>query len=512
MSNIRVLVVEDEERWQQAISDALKVLSNNPQEDIKGIAVYEEAVESVKENPWDVVVVDFGLPAIRAVSGEMPGIELVREIRQSKYNKNCAVIVITANADTERVLKARDEDVFTVIDKHKFPLNLADIARSAILDSRIKKASLKKSSQYRLAVTFGQNHFLKSEVSGPNLRDDFPAPNPQIFDVDDLVRRTDTLKRLIEEGLIDSWRPEASSIGNAIYEKVMAEGKVLQHHTKAKSRTQSDEDVWWQLYCPPTGIRVPFELMRDKENEPLALNHILTRQMTSIGSGKPEQFHDFLAGLIRERKRLRILIVGANSSNDTPDAQKEEAEHLKKLIEGELYPLGINPVITLLTESGANYNKVEEALSGGDYHVFHYCGHGFHNETVAEQSGLVLLPSGSKKVMTADQIYQVAKQNKNLRLVFLNSCVGARVAEHPGRGDFHGVFEAFAKADVPIVIGYRWSVQDKPAMQLAEAFYRELWRTFLPGEAMLKARQYATREFGRDDLLWASPVMLMQNA
>jgi len=134
MSNIRVLVVEDNQRWQEAISFALKGLS----EDVRGATNYEEAVEAVKEDPVDLVIVDLGLPAASKVS-EMPGMDLLKEIRDSAHNQHCAVIIITGHTTAKGLTIARDEyGVFTVIDKHDFPQEadgLATIARSAILDS-----------------------------------------------------------------------------------------------------------------------------------------------------------------------------------------------------------------------------------------------------------------------------------------------------------------------------------------------------------------------------------------
>jgi CHAT domain-containing protein len=97
-------------------------------------------------------------------------------------------------------------------------------------------------------------------------------------------------------------------------------------------------------------------------------------------------------------------------------------------------------------------------------------------------------------------------------MVFLNCCLGARNASHVGRGDFYGMLEAVARAGVPTVLGYRWTVLDSSAMRLAEAFYETLWRTFSPGEALLEARIQATLgPKGLDDETWAAPVLVVQN-
>jgi CHAT domain-containing protein len=65
---------------------------------------------------------------------------------------------------------------------------------------------------------------------------------------------------------------------------------------------------------------------------------------------------------------------------------------------------------------------------------------------------------------------------------------------------------------VPTVLGYRWTVNDASAKALALAFYRNLWRTFCPAEAIWQSRrEFPLQSEGLDDETWASLVLLMQN-
>jgi CHAT domain-containing protein len=159
----------------------------------------------------------------------------------------------------------------------------------------------------------------------------------------------------------------------------------------------------------------------------------------------------------------------------------------------------------------ANYEQVSNALRDGHYHLFHYAGHGLYDETLPEISGLVLHKEHGLRVLTASDLNTLVS-NTELQLVFLSCCLGARTASHVGRGDFYGMMEALVNADVPTVLGYRWSVTDKAAFTLAQVFYETLWHTFSPGEALLEARRRATLgPKGLDDETWASPVLVMQN-
>jgi hypothetical protein len=103
-------------------------------------------------------------------------------------------------------------------------------------------------------------------------------------------------------------------------------------------------------------------------------------------------------------------------------------------------------------------------------------------------------------------------RNSPLALVYLSCCFGARSERAVGRGDFSGMLEALAQADVPMVLGYRWTVADDPAVSIARTFHSSLWHYLCPGESLLKARRAsAMSALGRDDDSWASPVFLMQN-
>ncbi|MFN0111031.1 MAG: CHAT domain-containing protein [Blastocatellia bacterium] len=508
MNDVCILVAEDDQRWQEKILKKLKNLTDN----VKAVGSYDEALSLVKNCRIDLAIIDLHLPTQSEVSAP-PGMDLLREIRGSDFNQHCAVIIISGHATINLTVKAqRDYGVFEVIEKGDTSVltdNFVSTARSAILKSRINKASSKDSAKYQLRVRFNQSHLLGSELTAFGKLPLQSSLATQIIDVEDLVRRADLLNWMIEKGGPDIWRPEARSVGNAIYETIAAERNFLLNLNAARLLAKLHDDVWLQFSGPSVVLGTPFELMRDGEGEPLVLSHIMTRQMTPLGgavSHKPEAFYTFIQGL---QENLRVLIVGANSDGQIPAAEIE-AKQLEESIKADLQLLGIPHEVKCLTHD-SDYDSVKRSLRNGNYHIFHYAGHGHYDEDLAESSGFVLKNGNDKKIITANEIYSLAR-NSNLRMVFLSSCTSAQTAERVGRGDFHSVFEALAKADVPIVIGYRWAVADRPAMRLAEVFYHELWRTLSPGEALLRARQNAAQgDFGRDDDTWASPVMLMQN-
>ena len=206
-----------------------------------------------------------------------------------------------------------------------------------------------------------------------------------------------------------------------------------------------------------------------------------------------------------------MLIVASNSDGHIP-AVEAEATSIALQMETNLRNSGIPHEITLLSSAEATYDRVIEALRDGRYHLFHYAGHGRFDDVLPEISGLVLRHEQGLRTLTAADL-RLLTQDTELRLVYLSCCLGARSAQSVTHGDFHSVMEALALADVPTVLGFRWSVRDDASQLMALVFYQHLWQSFSPGQALLEARRSAAMgERGRDDETWASPVLLMQNA
>lgn len=516
MSDLHVLIVEDEQRWQQSLISACELIGKGTPH----VAIdYDDAVQHIRKRAYDLAIVDLGLPqnTMNKLVDPQRGWELLWEIRHSELNHACPLLVVTAHGRqrgaVRRALVEYGADDFIEKDDGEFDYeNLAEKCREAITQARLKQARIRDTNYYRLDISFDAHSLQRSELKGPEWNAVYMIQNPRHFDTSDLSRRADDLNWRILEGKGELWRPEARSIGKTVYEALARERRILEYLSVARALTRKRfSDLWLQFSGPAVGLGVPFELLRGEggETDYLVLNHLLTRRLAEIDTRKPEPFYKFIDDLRKQGEKLRILIVGANSDGNIPEAE-EEATLLAHEIQSSFRSLSIVPEIDLLLGKEANYTKVKQALHEGRYHIFHYAGHGRHDTKLPEASGLVLEDNGILRTLSANELNMLVR-NTNLRIVFLNSCLGARNAREAGRGEFYGTLEAIAQADVPIVLGYRWSVFDQSARILAHDFYYNLWHTFLPAEALLQARKnISTGDGGRDDETWASPVLLMQ--
>lgn len=116
MSNLRILIVDDERLIAAAVQEMLKILGHS----IAGVAVSgEEAVQKAASMRPDLVLMDIRL------RGEMDGIEAAAAIR-AEYG--IPVVFLTAHADTAMRERAEATSPYGYIVK---PFKFADI-RAAI--------------------------------------------------------------------------------------------------------------------------------------------------------------------------------------------------------------------------------------------------------------------------------------------------------------------------------------------------------------------------------------------
>jgi CheY-like chemotaxis protein len=513
---LRILVVDDRPRWQQVLQNTLGLLGDGVRVDTA--TNYGEALRQIHDRPYDLVTIDLLLRGETEDPGETEtqGMSLLRELRNSRYNSaSCGLIVLTAYPSTARTRQALKEfaaDDF--LDKGEFdeePFLAA--ARAAIRGARLRRAAGRAGARYRLTITLGRGQILGCELAGPDRRSSYNVARQVEIDQEDLARRGDLLNTLLlQPGGASVWRPEARSIGDALFNALAEDRRVLGDLVAARALADRFSDLAIQFSGPSECLGLPFELLRDNDDH-LGLKHMLTRRLVIAGgssSRKPESFAGFLEGLLRRNEPLRVLVVGANSDGAIPAAE-EEAAAVAAAIPADLDRLGVRHELTTLIDAEASFQNVSRALRGGRFHLFHYAGHGRHSDKLPEVGGLVLRDEGGLTTLTASDLNLLARDSE-LQMVYLSCCLGARTATQAGRGEFHGALEALARADVPVVLGFRWVVADAPAHELALRYYGALWRCLSPAEALLEARRAAALgPKGRDDETWASPVLLAQN-
>ena len=134
MKNMKVLLVDDEKEFVQALSERLKMRDMQPD------AVYDgdQAISYVEENEPDVIVLDLKMPGI-------DGIETLRRVKKA-YPK-IQVIILTGHGTDKDEERARELGAFDYLEK---PVDIDSLVK------RMKKAYKKKLEDAMVAATFAE--------------------------------------------------------------------------------------------------------------------------------------------------------------------------------------------------------------------------------------------------------------------------------------------------------------------------------------------------------------------
>ncbi|MDD3088191.1 MAG: response regulator [Candidatus Omnitrophica bacterium] len=132
MPNYTILLVDDEEDMLRVIGGRIKSWDYSLIEAKNG----REALESIKANPADVVVLDYMLP-------DMDGIEVLKGIR--KINKKVPVIMFTAYPNPTSMREAEKLNISAYVAKLSDYTDTHLLLKAAI-DMAIKKTNTSRRS------------------------------------------------------------------------------------------------------------------------------------------------------------------------------------------------------------------------------------------------------------------------------------------------------------------------------------------------------------------------------
>ncbi|WP_413300073.1 response regulator transcription factor [Bacillus sp. 1P10SD] len=121
MKKIKVMLVEDDPRWQREIVDDLEKESDL--EVVRVVSTKEEAIEAAKEIEMDVILMDINL-----TENNMDGIEATFEI--FSLGKGIKIIMLTALGDRDTIVKAIEYGAVNYVNKSSF-LDILDCIREA---------------------------------------------------------------------------------------------------------------------------------------------------------------------------------------------------------------------------------------------------------------------------------------------------------------------------------------------------------------------------------------------
>jgi hypothetical protein len=154
----------------------------------------------------------------------------------------------------------------------------------------------------------------------------------------------------------------------------------------------------------------------------------------------------------------------------------------------------------------ASLSTLQQTLRRGDFHIFHFIGHGEFDEQA--QDGLLVLegPNERGQRVSSQYLGMLLHDHASLRLSVLNACEGARTS---ATDPFAGTAQSLVQQGLPAVIAMQFEIADETAAVFAHEFYRAL-ADGCPVDAALSESRKAIFAAGRD-VSWGTPVLYLRS-
>lgn len=242
---------------------------------------------------------------------------------------------------------------------------------------------------------------------------------------------------------------------------------------------------------------VPWEYLYDEEiRNYVSLYHILP----------VVRYMDLRQPTIAPRVKLPLNILCMISS--PTDLAPLNVQREKKLMQDALEPLIKSSLVKVeWLEQGKSYRDLQGLMRDKIWHIFHFIGHGGFDPHVGES---FLCFCGeleeSYKIYASHLTPLLALQQKTLKLVFLNTCEGAKAGE---KDMFSSLVGGFMANGVLSVIAMQQQITDRGAIVFSENFYSSIAH-FMPIDASVSIARTAMNGQAKKTMEWGVPALYMR--
>jgi hypothetical protein len=200
---------------------------------------------------------------------------------------------------------------------------------------------------------------------------------------------------------------------------------------------------------------------------------------------------------------LKVLVMISGPS----DVRRLDVDAEWDRIKSAVADLEDRNLISVERLEAANLAALQRSLRRGEYHIFHYVGHGGYDHQT--QDGVLLLEGmdGRSRPVSGQDLGTLLHDHRSLRLVVLNSCEGARTSP---TDPFAGTAQSLVQQGIPAVIAMQFEITDEAAILLSHEFYAALSDGYPVDTALGEARK-AIFASG-NEVEWATPVLYMRSA
>ncbi len=200
---------------------------------------------------------------------------------------------------------------------------------------------------------------------------------------------------------------------------------------------------------------------------------------------------------------LRILIIISSPT----ELVYLDVENEKRKIQRALKSLKNRNLVEISWLEVATVTELRKVLRRTEYHVLHFIGHGDF-DAIAGQGWLAFEDENeSVDRVSAEQVGAMLNNHPSLRLIALNSCLGARSSSI---NPFAGTATTLMQHGVPAIVAMQFKISDAAAIKFAEEFYSAI-ADGLPVDAAVTEARVAVFSNEDQTIEWGTPVLFMRS-
>ena len=195
---------------------------------------------------------------------------------------------------------------------------------------------------------------------------------------------------------------------------------------------------------------------------------------------------------------LRLLVMISSPSDCPPlDVEQEWS-----LLTGALAEQQTSGQV-IIERLAANMAELRRRLRRGEFHVFHFVGHGRYRSDWG--NGVLIMEdrNGRSHEVPGDELGSLLSEYDQTRLAVLNACEGARSDD--ASDPFAGMAQSLIRQGLPAVVAMQFEITDDAAITFAREFYGAIADRY-PLEAALAEARGAIRDEG-NLTEWGTPVL-----
>jgi hypothetical protein len=437
----------------------------------------------------------------KSIVDELAGLALCAELRAGGATMPIVLVVPYVNAKTNELMVRAQELAITVF--HDGP-DVAALIREQVVSysppPRTLDVTLRLSadSLWKYELVGNRFHFYR--------RGDVAIDGSKL----DMAR---SLSKAIGETQSDEWYGFFESLGRSLTD------------TLCQAPAFNDDlQAGIELAGGIERARISFSLGQvDRKHYPIALEALFPPQKYTAVPWmvraplyrKVHAGHGLVDSLFGPNQRpLKVLLVSADADGyvDELAGANGRALRLDELLSVERECKGLERYFRCRQQEGRvrelsvlrrdgdgriTKRALLDALETEDWNVVHFAGHSVSREDGDKESRgwLFVGRPGSPEAVGIDEI---APYLRRTTMVYLSCCESNSPA----------FAVELARHGVPIVIGYRWRVDDRFAALHAHLFYRHLFKERRVENAFLQTRRSIHRHFSRRDRVWASSMLV----